>query len=281
MRVIAVLPVLLAVCLIFSPLSARAADPELPELLKGLQAQGVTFRYLGGDQGLNGWVGFKDGIQQYFYVTPDRQGIVSGQLLNNKGDQVTLRQISQLREKDPEVDKLAIPALAKKEQAVSPNSAKKDAPSKAQQFYAETQSAGWVALGSKDAPAIYSFIDPQCPHCHDMIDDFRKSGLLDKGQIQLRLIPVGLMNEQSLKQAANLLASKNPAADLYKHLDGDTEILLTDKEPNTQNVQRNMVLMQSWKLDVTPFSVYKNKTGEIKILRGRPSDLKTLAADLK
>ncbi len=281
MRVFAVLPVLLAVLFMFSPLQARAADPELPELLKSLQKQGVTFRYLGGDNSMNGWVGFKDGQEQYFYVTPDRQGIVSGQLLNNKGDQVTLRQISQLREKDPNVDKLAIPALAKDAEVAAPANETKNAPSKSQQFYAEAEASSWIALGQKEAPAIYTFIDPQCPHCHDMIEDFRKSGLLDKGQVQLRLIPVGLMNEQSLKQAANLLTSKNAAADLYKHLDGDKNILLTDKDPNTQSVQRNMVLMQSWKLDVTPFSVYKNKAGEIKILRGRPSDLNALISDLK
>ncbi|PZP57329.1 MAG: thiol:disulfide interchange protein DsbG [Micavibrio aeruginosavorus] len=290
MRVFTVLPALLAVLLMFSPLSARAADPELPELLKGLQAQGVSFRYLGGDNSVNGWVGFKDGQEQYFYVTPDRQGIVTGQLLNNKGDQVTLRQIAQLREKDPAVDQLANPAAvpetsAQPVPATSSPAAEKSAPpkelSKAGQFYAEAQAASWIALGRKEAPAIYTFIDPQCPHCHDMIDDFRKSGVLEKGQVQLRLIPVGLMNEQSLKQAANLLASKDAASDLYKHLDGDKKVLLADPDPNTQNVQRNMVLMQNWKLDVTPFSLYKNKAGEIKILRGRPQDLKSLIAELK
>jgi len=105
MRMSAILSLII---MLFS-FAAYAADPEMPELLKGLEKQGVAFRYLGGDQGLNGWVGFKDGQEQYFYVTPDNQAIISGQLLNNKGDQVTLRQIQNLRKKDPGVDTLAQP----------------------------------------------------------------------------------------------------------------------------------------------------------------------------
>ena len=283
MRVLAILPILLLALTPALSLPARAADPELPELLKTLEKQGVVLRYLGGDYGLDGWVGFKNGIEQYFYVTKDKQAIISGQLLNNKGDQVTLRQINTLRANDPSTDQLANPAQAEVSAPEAPKVAteEKAGPSKSEQFLADVEASSWVALGQKTAPVIYTFIDPQCPHCHDMIDDFRESGILDKGLVQLRVIPVGLSNETSLKQAANLLSSPNPAVALYKHLDGDKAALLTDANPNTQSVQRNMVLMQSWKIDVTPFSLYKNKNGEIKILRGRPSDLNALAADLK
>lgn len=286
MRATAILPILLVMFSLVALTPAKAADPELPELLKSLEREGVVLRYLGGDNGLNGWVGFKNGQEQYFYVTPDKQAIVTGQLLNNKGDQVTLRQINALRARDPSTDKLANPeepAAAIDSAEVAPPAAPTEnaAPSKSQQLLAEVEAASWISLGQKTAPAIYSFIDPQCPHCHDMINDFRKSGALDKGQVQLRLVPVGLMNETSLKEAANLLTSPNPAVALYKHMDGNDTALMTEKDPNTQSVQRNMVLMQSWKLDVTPFSIYKNKNGEIKILRGRPANLKALIADLK
>lgn len=280
MRVAKILPLLLVM---FSS-TVFAADPPKPAPLVNLEKQGAAIRYLGKDGGLDGWVTIKNGQEQYFYVTPDQQAIVLGVLFNAKGDVVTMRQINDLRKKDPSVDALAEAQNSEAPAAASASVASeetKSGPSKAQQLYAEVEAASWVALGEKSAPAIYSFIDPQCPHCHDMIEDFRKSGLLEKGQVQLRLIPVGLMNEDSLKQAANLIESSDPASVLYKHLDGDKEALLSDKDPNTQSVQRNMVLMQSWKLDVTPFSVYKNKAGEIKIIRGRPENLKKLVTDLK
>ena len=38
----------------------------------------------------------------------------------------------------------------------------------------------------KKLPVIYTFIDPECPHCHDLIQDFRTSGFLEKGLVQLQ-----------------------------------------------------------------------------------------------
>ena len=281
--------VLFSLMVLAFPGVAFSADPPLPEPLKALAHQGAELRYLGNDGGMDGWVTFKDGHEQYFYISPDQQSIIMGVLYNNKGDLITARQIDALRKKDPTVDKIAAtpetaPApsgdVAPAATAATPDQ-KQAAPSKAQQLYSDMEASSWIALGQKTAPVIYTIIDPQCPHCHDMIQDVRKSGLLEKGQIQMRIIPVGLMSEDSLKQSANLLAEANPAAALFKHLEGDKTALMKDPNPNTQSVQRNMVMMQTWKLDVTPFSLYKSKLGEIKILRGRPNDLKAIVADLK
>lgn len=289
---------ILSAAFIFAPALAFAsgapAQPKMPAPLENLGKSGAEIRYLGKDGGLDGWVTIKDGQEQYFYVTPDGQSIILGVLFNNKGDIITMRQVNELRKKEPGLDKIAGSQLPDAQNAVPPSDASPQAPaadikpppsapvSKSQLFYQAVEDASWISLGRKDAPIIYSFIDPQCPHCHDMIQDIRKSGALEKGDVQLRLIPVGLMNETSLKQAANLIAAPNAPELLYKHLDGDKNVLVNlDANPNTQSVQRNMILMQDWKIDVTPFSLYKNKTGEIKILRGRPGDLGSLLKDLK
>lgn len=286
---------------IFAPALAFAAgapaQPKMPAPLENLGKSGAEIRYLGNEGGLDGWVTIKDGQEQYFYVTPDGQSIVLGVLFNNKGDIVTMRQVNELRKKEPGLDKIAGSQLPEAQNAVPPVQAVPASPnapatevktappapvSKSQLFYQAVENASWISLGRKDAPVVYSFIDPQCPHCHDMIQDVRKSGALEKGDLQLRLIPVGLMNETSLKQAANLIAAPNASDVLYKHLDGDKNVLVNlDANPNTQSIQRNMILMQDWKIDVTPFSLYKNKKGEIKILRGRPGDLKAVLKDLK
>ncbi|MEK7801609.1 MAG: thioredoxin fold domain-containing protein, partial [Pseudomonadota bacterium] len=141
--------------------------------------------------------------------------------------------------------------------------------------------ANWITIGSEKAPAFYMFIDPECPHCHDLLQDFRTSGYIEKGLIQLRIIPVGVLSANSLKEAAFLLASPAPQTDLYKHLDGDKKALLADSSANTQGVERNMKLMQTWNLEVTPFSVYKDRMGAVKIIQGRPKDLKALIAELR
>ena len=89
------------------------------------------------------------------------------------------------------------------------------------------------------------------------------------------------MSNNSLTKASFLLADPNAEELLYKHLDGDKKALLADKNVNTQGVQRNMSLMQDWKLDVTPFSVYRDVAGKVKILKGRPDDLKKLVTELR
>lgn len=279
---------------------AHAAEdkklPPLPAPIQNLVSEGAQIRYLGRENGLDGWLTMRQGQQQYFYVTADQQSILMGVLFNAKGDVVTLRQINELRKKEgPAIDALAgYPNMAAPgEDATTAEPAPdfssadalansvKSASSKSEQLYEGVSAANWVALGKKDAPAIYSFIDPECPHCHDLIEDVRKSGLLEQGKLQLRLIPVGLISETSLQEAAFLLAASNPQEALYKHLDGDTKALRGDPSINTQGVQRNMALMQDWKLDVTPFSVYRDTSGKVKILRGRPNNLQKLVAELR
>ncbi len=274
--------------------ASPAQDPNLPPLptpLKNLVAEGAQIRYLGRENGLDGWVTLKGGQPQYFYVTPDQQSIVMGILFNNKGDAVTMRQVNDLRGKDNALDQLAgFPSLAKDNSAAAPATPeltaealieKTQPASKADQLYQAVTNANWLELGKAEAPVIYAFIDPECPHCHDLIQDVRKSGFLENGMLRLRLLPVGLISEKSLQEAAFLLATDKQQEMLFKHLDGEANVLLADPNANTQGVQRNMALMQEWKVDVTPFSVYKDVNGKVKILKGRPNDLKKLVAELR
>ncbi len=275
----------------------------MPAPIQTLVEGGAQVRYLGREGGLDGWLALKGGQPQYFYVTPDLQTIIMGVMFNAKGDVITMKQINDLRGKEgPALDALAgypEPEKPDMKEAMAAELGASSTPdfenpdtlmkaataaskvSKSDKLFAAVSESNWVGIGNKDAPAIYSFIDPECPHCHDLIKDVRKSGLLEKGDIQLRLIPVGLISEQSLQEAAMLLAAPNAQELLFKHLDGNTKALTPSSEINTQGVQRNMSLMQEWKFDVTPFSVYKTASGEVKILRGRPENLKKLAAELR
>ena len=303
MTVLRALLALFLIAFAFPAMAAEGKEPEMPAPIKTLVDGGAQVRYLGREGGLDGWLALKGGQPQYFYVTPDLQTIIMGVMFNSKGDVITMKQINTLRSKEgPALDALAgypdpeRPDIKKamdtelgatsEPDFEDPNTLLKAAAaakkvSKSEKLFEAVSTANWVAVGQKDAPAIYSFIDPECPHCHDLIKDVRKSGLLEKGDIQLRLIPVGLISEESLQEAAMLLAAPNAQDLLFKHLDGDAKALVPTSEINTQGVQRNMSLMQEWKFDVTPFSVYKTASGEVKILRGRPENLKKLAAELR
>lgn len=286
-----------------SPVFAETPQPDVPLPIQNLVDSGAQLRYLGQDYGLNGWLVLKNGQEQYFYSTQDGQAVMMGILFNNKGDTVTLKQINALRKKEgPAIDKLAgfeaTPLAEDKKtpaepaQSTVPTSVSQDFTNpeallksavkpKSEQLFDGVENANWIALGAKTAPVIYTFIDPECPHCHDLIQNIRKSGYLEQGLLQLRLIPVGVLTENSLTEAAYLLASAAPQKDLYRHLDGEKNVLLVDKSVNTQGVQRNIKLMQDWKLDVTPFSVYRARDGKVKILQGVPDDLKKIITELR
>lgn len=283
------------------PAFAESSQPDVPLPIQNLVASGSQLRYLGQDYGLDGWLVLKNGQEQYFYSTPDGQAVLMGILFNNKGDTITLKQINELRKKEgPAIDKLAgfegsplsspaaeLPSSAPATVSVSPDFTNPQAllksavKPKSEQLFEGVENANWIKLGADKAPVIYSFIDPECPHCHDLIRNVRKSGYLEQGLLQLRLIPVGVLTENSLIEAAYLLASSEPQKDLYRHLDGDKAALLVDKTVNTQGVQRNIKLMQDWKLDVTPFSVYRGRDGKVKILQGVPDDLKKIITELR
>jgi thiol:disulfide interchange protein DsbG len=284
------------ICISSFSFSAKAEDgqPPIPAPIQNLVADGAQLRYLGMEYGLNGWVILKAGEEQYFYSTQDGQAILMGILFNNKGDTVTLRQINALRKKEgPAIDKLAgytepvKPLETPVASSVSPDFTspeallKSAAKPKSEQLYDGVQKANWIKFGLDTAPPIYTFIDPECPHCHDLVQKIRKSGYLEEGLLQLRLIPVGVLSENSLIEASYLLASPNAQTDFFRHLDGEKNVLAADKSINTQGVQRNIKLMQDWKLDVTPFTVYRARDGKVKVLQGVPEDIKTIITELR
>lgn len=275
----------LFLALILMPASPKAfsqeAVPDMPEALQILIDRGAQARYLGTRHGMQGWVTIFKGQEQYYYVTPDGQGFLMGLLFDKDGSMATINQVRDLQsQSDDALDILAVEkpkaeTLAEAKQKVNKEFEYK---TPAERMFTDVENSNWISFGSEDAPIIYSFMDPQCPHCHSFMKDLR-DGYLEKGLVQLRVIPVGF-REETLAQAAFLLASPDAQDRWFKHLDGDESALPARTAINTQGVQKNLSLMQAWKFDVTPMTIYRGKDGKVKIVRGRASDLNALLADL-
>ncbi|MCB1721733.1 MAG: thioredoxin fold domain-containing protein [Alphaproteobacteria bacterium] len=251
--------------------------PQLPDPIQNLVNEGAQIRFLGKDHGLDAWLTIKNGVEQYFYVLPDGEAFVMGVLFDKTGKLVTVNQVSRLRsEGDTLLDTLAefpIPEASDTEKPF-------EFQTPAEQMFADIEGSNWVPFGRLDAPIIYSFIDTQCPHCHAFMQELINGGYLDSGKVQLRMIPVGF-KEQTQAQAAFLIASPNPQERWFQHMKGDETALPAKTEINQQGVQRNLAIMQSWKFDATPMVVYRGRDGSVKIIRGKPQDLKAVLADLK
>jgi len=255
------------------------AIPEPPAPIQNLIDEGAQVRFLGNDYGFDAWLTIKNGQEQYFYVAPDGKSFVMGLLFNEKGKLITVDQVQKLRGGDDSLlDMLAEDARdAQTNEAFNKPEPELMTPS--EQLFYNIKNANWVPLGRPDAPVIYSFVDPQCGHCHAFIQDARTGGYLESGQVQIRIIPVGFKDE-TRAQAAFLLAAPNPEEHWFSHMDGDESALPARSEISQQGVQRNLSIMQSWQFNVTPLSVYRAKDGSVKIIRGRPQDLRAVIADI-
>lgn len=268
-----------AFCLLFSgAVFAQQSVPEMPDPIRNLADEGAQIRYMGRDHGFDSWLTVKNGQEQYFYVPPGGTGFVMGVLFDNKGRAVTIEQIQRLREKgDSLLDSLSEMETAATTQSDEERRFAFESP--AERLYHDTENTNWIRLGYPDAPVLYAIIDPQCPHCHALVAKLRDEGYLDRGAVQLRLIPVGF-SAKSKAQAAYLMAAPDPQERFLRHLSGDETALPVRDEIGTQGVERNMAYMQGWKFDVTPMLIYRNKEGEVKIVRGQPRDLPSMLADL-
>lgn len=256
------------------------AMPEPPAPVQTLVDEGAEIRYLGNQRGFDAWVTLKGGQEQYFYAPQNGDGaFVMGLLFDEDGKLITVDQVNALRGAgDPLLDELAdgASALRAQREDSGPNAAFQ---SPAEQLFADVEAANWVPMGQAGAPVLYSFIDPQCPHCHDFIKDVLAANLLNEGRLQIRMIPVGF-REDTLAQAAFLIATPNPQERFISYLDGDEDALPVRPEINQQGVQKNLAVMQTWQLDATPLSVYRSAAGQVKIIRGRPQSLDVLLNDL-
>lgn len=265
---------------------ALAADksapaPDVPEALEGLVDRGAQIRYLGKEHGLDGWIAIYQGQEQYYYVTSDKKAFVTGLMFGSDGRPITIEQVKDLQAQGGALLDLLAEGEEAKPQEAKPieslaETMKSQTPS--ERLFRDVESSNWIRLGSESAPVIYSFVDPQCPHCHAMLQELRKD-YIDTGLIQIRIMPVGFQ-QGSLAQAAYLLAAPNGEELFYRHLDGDETALPAKGDISTQAVQKNMALMQNWKFNVTPLSVFRGKDGTVKIIRGKPKDAKTLLDEL-
>lgn len=265
----------------FAQSKTNQAIPEVPQVLEALAERGAQFRYLGREHGMEGWIAIYQGQEQYYYITQDKKAFVTGLMFGEDGRPITIDQVKTLQASGGDVLDLLTSANPAATETPAPKSVVETAQVKtpAERMFADVENSNWVRLGNEAAPVIYSFVDPNCPHCHDFINDIRQKNYIEQGVLQIRIIPVGFI-EGSLAQSAFLLAAPDAPDRYLKYLDGDKEALPAKGDISTQAVQKNMALMQAWKFSVTPLTAYRSKSGEIKIVRGRVKDLDAMIADL-
>lgn len=282
------------------PVVVNAADVKdinsVPALKKFVTSSGANITYVGRRHSVDMWVAVKDDTMQVIYTTPDGQGMLTnGMLFGPDGKMATEDMITEFGEKNPAaLDSLSksinmvddVVPVGEVADLVDPQSADKTnvadiaremKPS--ERLWQALGDAQLISFGKSTAPIIYAFVDPRCGHCDDFWHKIAPV-YVAKGQVSLRLIPVGLLGPESVELAARVLGAKDPSQ-AWLDLKAGKELGTGEITPDGQiAVAQNGDLMSKWKIQSTPFLVYRNPAGVVRLLRGSPENLDTLLLDM-
>ncbi|WP_417550005.1 thiol:disulfide interchange protein DsbG [Methylophaga sp.] len=221
------------------------AEQQEPEVISYIKQQGVTIvDSFETPAGLTGYAASVEGQPLSIYLTEDKKYAVIGNLINAQGDDLGQEALYEL--------------------VSAPQNEK---------IWQKLESAKWVLDGDKDAKQIiYTFTDPYCPYCQklrEIADPY-----IAKGEVQLRHIMVGILQEDSIQKAAAILGADSPEQALQQHIqhaDNNSTDLNDEALINgTLLVEENNQLMEQLGFMATPTSIYKDEKGHVRLIEGMP-----------
>lgn len=146
------------------------------------------------------------------------------------------------------------------------------------QLFNAVKSGNSILWGEPGKASFYALIDPNCTHCQDFLKQIEP--LVEQKIISVYIYPVGF-DDQSKIQAAFALAASDGAKRLLDYAKGKTDALPAPENLDVAGVNANVQILSDWDLMATPIILYQaGKTGEVKLIRGRPSNLDATMMDL-
>ncbi len=139
----------------------------------------------------------------------------------------------------------------------------------AQAIYASLEQTEYIQSGNNSDKVLYVFFDFRCPACMQSHADLLPR--IEKEEVQVRFVPVGILGEQSEAKATYVLIEDKMEARLalMKKLMGKKTIaqIITDK-PDREQLNKgwqrylaNTKLLIATQKVMTPLMVYRTKTG--------------------
>ena len=149
--------------------------------------------------------------------------------------------------------------------------------SRADAVLAAVPKATWIAEG-QGGRAVYIFFDPNCPSCALLYRNLRS--LIGSHDLQLRWIPVAVVNATSPGKAAAILQAPVPLASLRQNEEryrgetysGDIEEDIPSSETE-QKLRTNERLLNGLDIPVVPSMLFTAKDGRAVLIQGALSPL--------
>lgn len=269
--------------------TSEKPDPaRVPALSLLMNQQGSRAYFLGNEGGINGWfIIMPENRVQIAYTSLDGEKLIIGAMFGANGDGVTESQMVALREREPDVNKLFNDTVEQAKQRMAKSSGSDrllknlNPQSKGDQLYSDFAQVFNIQFGAKDAPLLIMAMDPNCPHCKNSWNELEP--LLAKKNFQLRMVPVAILGEESARMSAILLGASNPATKWKQFAEARFDAKVLDGKPDetaTAKLELNQATFERWKLNSTPFFIYRSKQGGVKILNQEPKDMAALIDDI-
>lgn len=156
--------------------------------------------------------------------------------------------------------------------ATAPAAAAQNPRAGADAVLAAAPTATWIADGD-GRRIVYIFFDPNCPSCQTLYQNLRP--FLASHALQLRWIPVAVVNATSAGKAAAILEAPDPTAAFRRneeHYDTDTYAgAIEEQIPSRETEQKlsaNERLLNRLTIPVVPSMLFADKNGRAAIIQG-------------
>ena len=275
----------------------KLIDPSAVPALQNILKPGTQLHYIGDEHGLKGYFATNGNRGQVVYVTADGQASLIGALFTADGVSMSMLQLTRLRiagfdplpylngSASPQTGDVAAVATQTATPAVNnmPATTAQTAtaqPSLGEQLLTDTSRASWIAFGQPTGVPLTVFMDPNCDHCHTFFKQLLP--LTAQNKIYLRVIPVSLVDpNKSGPEVINILSSTNPQQTWINKVNGQAVPVLSNASPQAAAALRiNDQTFGRWQLPGTPYSVYKDRTGTVKVLFSGPENFADFLKDI-
>ncbi|MCW8807239.1 MAG: thiol:disulfide interchange protein DsbG [Rhodanobacter sp.] len=226
-------------------LTVGAQAQDYPAPIRALAGKGIVIKStLPAPEGFKGFVGSYQGQKMPIYLLPDGKHVVIGTVFDESGSNLT-----------------QAPLQAATRRGLT------------EATWNDLGKSTWIAEGSTTPRRIvYVFTDTECPYCHKLW--LATQPLLVGSDVQVRNIMVAVIAPQSLYRAAAILDSSDPEATLRQHEGsfGHSSVkpAKTVSAATAKRIAANIALMEELAIRGTPAVIYKDGTGQVRMVSGMP-----------
>lgn len=267
------------------PITATAPAVQLIPALRIFRDQSnAKLHYLGRHNSMDAWVAFLEGdVMQIIYTTPDGKGLLmNGFLFDESAKEITRDLLGNFFDENPDMMDRYIEGVANQASVNEGDSSEESATARpqtpAEQFWQDLDASAFVEFGPSSAPLSYVFVDPRCPHCKSYWKKMRPH--VEAGKVRLRLVLLGAIREDSEALSATIFGADNPQQAWLDVVDGLLQVDNAIAPESFSRIRDNGDLMDKWRVQSTPFSVYRSKEGNVRMLRGDIPDLDVFFNDI-